>query len=296
MKHYLIFLAVGATDYLNEALFSLLSFCKNNPDTEIKTIIYTDTPDFFRSKTPQNAIVRNISPSELSNWKGPDNFINRVKIKVLQDAVQHYSGSFLFVDSDTVFRKNISEIFIEIDKGELFFDKCEGLLEGKKGGIAKKTRKVLQKQNSFELSTTEKAVFEKSFVVWNSGVIGLNSSHATILKAAEELTDQLYALEKLFVMEQLALSYLFQKSGRPKSTEKHIHHYWYFKEFRSVLKDFFNVYHLKKFEELVPKTTAIEPETLAIPKLEYKKMSFFQKTTQKILKGYKWKIPKYQLG
>lgn len=295
MKHYLVFLAVGPTDYLNEALFSLLTFYKENSNSDILKIIYTDNPDFYQTKVPPDIIIRPILFSELEQWKGPYNFINRIKIKVLQDVTQRFSGSFLFVDSDTVFRKNISAIFSEIDKGSLFFDKSEGVLAYKTGGIAKKTRKALQKQSSFAVDASEKVVFDDFFVVWNSGVIGFNSSYSDILKPAEALTDQLYALNNLFVMEQVALSYFFQTKGDPKSAENHIHHYWYFKEFRSVLSDFFKANHAKTFSELATEASKLNPETMAIPKLAYKQKNFLEKTFQKMFYGYKWKIPKYPI-
>lgn len=296
MKHFLVFLAIGANDYLNETLFSLLSFYKYNSGSDIKIIIYTDCPDFYQARIPQNIIINTVSATELKDWKGPDNFINRVKIKVLQDVTQQYSGSFLFVDSDTVFRKNIAGIFHEIDNGSLFFDKCEGVLKNKNGGVAKKMRKVLQKQSHFNINVSEKAVFDKTFVMWNSGAIGFNSSYADILETAEKLTDQLYALQKLFVMEQIALSYCFQLKNNPKAAENHIHHYWYFKEFRVVLSDFFKVHQAKTFDELLLEIPKIDPETLAIPKIEYRKKSFVKKTFQKIFYGYKWKMPKYPVA
>lgn len=293
MNHFLVFLAVGTIDYWNETLFSLLSFYKNNSGSDIKIILYTDCPDFYQRRIPEDITIRTVSATELEQWKGPDTFINRVKIKVLQDVTQHYSGSFLFVDSDTVFRKNITAIFDEIDNGSLFFDKCEGVLKDRKGGIAKKIRKALRKQNCFYSNSTEKAVFDDTFIMWNSGVIGFNSSDVDILETAENLTDQLYALQQLFVMEQVALSYCFQVKNTPKTAEKYVHHYWYFKEFRGVLKTFFEVNQSKTFEALIIESSKIDPEILAVPKLNYKRKSFLQKIFQKLFYGYKWKMPKY---
>lgn len=293
LKHYLIFLAVGSTDYLNEALFSLLSFFRHNTNFSGKIIVYTDTPGFFENYAFENVIYRSVSSAELKEWKGTDNYTYRIKTKVLQDVSKQYSGSFLFVDTDTVFRKNIASVFNEIDKGELFLDHCEGVLQTKKGGIAKKARAAFRKQNSFVLSTSEKVFFDKSFEVWNSGVVGFNSSHAGILKSTEELMDLLYGVKKLFVMEQIALSYFFQQATRPKPAENYIHHYWYFKEFRGILHEFFTANQSKTFAELTTEASRLDPEKLAIPKLAYKQKTFFEKTFQKLFYGYKWKTPKY---
>jgi hypothetical protein len=293
LNHNLVLLAVGHTDYLNEAFFSLLSFYRYNVNSSVKVILYTDSPDYFNRITASNFTVKQVSTTEINLWKGQKNYLYRIKIKALQQAISSQSGSYLFVDTDTIFRQNIDEIFYKIDQQNLFLDQCEGPVQNKPGGIAKKVRSLFRKKNRFILQNSEEIIFKKDFEVWNSGVIGLHSNYSALLFNTEELLDQLYKISPVFTVEQLALGYFFQQTNKLEATENYIHHYWYFKEFRKVLDAFFHANKSKTFDELLLESSKIDPELFAQPKLAYKRKTFMQKTLQKIFKGYKWKMPKY---
>jgi hypothetical protein len=111
----------------------------------------------------------------------------------------------------------------------------------------------------------------------------------------EELVDELYSKNQLFVMEQIAFNYFFQRKTKPLESKNHIHHYWYFKEFRGVLSHFFEHNKSKSFEEMIVEIDKINPEYLSSEKRAYKKMSFWKKQFHKIQKGRKWKILDYKL-
>ena len=295
LSNYLIYLSFGNDDYHREALYSLLSFYKFHAETDlVHIILYTDNPEFFKSVLPTSVEYRMIDNMQIELWKGKLNYIYRLKTKVLQEVCANYQGNFLFVDTDTVFLKNISELFTAIQNGELLLDACEGKLIDNPGGIARKTRKFLKKESTFSIpSDTDAIHLSEQFVAWNSGTIGYNNSMAKTLQQVEELIDVLYTKSKLFVVEQIALSYYFQKLKTPKPSQESIHHYWDFKEFRPVLKAFFEYNKTKSLAELTKEIDKINPQYLAIPKRKYKKLSFFQKQRQKWATGKKWQFPNY---
>ena len=110
------------------------------------------------------------------------------------------------------------------------------------------------------------------------------------------LTDTIYPENPNHVVEQFAFSYLFQtKSDKIVEAEPLIHHYWYFKEFRGILEQFFEKYKSKSFEELLALYSNIDPEYLGAEKLRYKNASFVEKIRIKITTLRKWKIRDYQL-
>lgn len=295
MNNYLIYLAYGTVDHYNELLYSVLSFYKFHPESDIKILIYTDDSTVIKEKLPSGIIYKIIDNKTLTDWKGTVNFNHRLKVKVLQDVRSNYNGNFLFVDTDTYFTKNVSDLFQKINVNGVVMDLCEGKLIDNTGGIARKTRKVLKKQNQFHLtSNSETVTITNEFTVWNSGVIGFNSGFSN-LHLVEELTDQLYSAGKLFVMEQIAFNYFLQHYHKPFSAGESIHHYWYFKEFRGVLRHFFSHHQGKSFEELIPEIDKIDPKLLSKEKVDYKKMSFPKKLWRKIITGKKWKIADYKL-
>lgn len=293
MDNYLIYLAYGSADHYNELLYSLLSFYRFHSEDGIKILIYTDDSSSIREKLPNEIIIKIIDGETLENWKGTVNFNHRLKVKVMQDVRSNYNGNFLFVDTDTYFTRNSSDLFRKINENEVVMDLCEGKLIDNPGGIARKMRKVLRKQNQFRLDS-ETVTIGNEFTVWNSGVIGFNSGFSK-LHLVEELTDQLYSRGKLFVMEQIAFNYFLQQYKTPFAAGDYIHHYWYFKEFRSVLRHFFNHFNGKSFEELIPEIDKINPKTLSREKTEYKKMPFLKKQWHKIINGKKWEIVDYKL-
>jgi len=294
--NYIVYFAYGGIDFQHEILYSLISYYKFHEIDENKLIIYTDNVAFYKNKLPKSVLYFELEEQTISSWKGKNNFVHRTKIKLLQEITSNFNGNFLYLDSDTYFTKNTSQLFSEINNNMVYFDRCEGKLIDNTGGIARKMRTFLNQENLFSIASCSNEIkIDSDFIVWNAGVIGFNSSHSNKLFLVEELTDVLYSKCKLFIMEQVAFNYFFQIDSKPQVTENFIHHYWYFKEFRTVLKDFFNHNKLKKIEELVVEIDKINPEYLSKEKRNYKKMSFWQKQYHKITKGRKWKIMEYKL-
>ena len=297
MNNYLLYLSFGNDDYHRETLFSLLSFYKfHSEKDQINILIYTDKPHFFNQILPPTVQYRMIDTQQIHDWKGSLNYSYRLKTKVLQEVCATYSGNFLFVDTDTVFLKNSTSLFKEIEAGELLLDANEGKLIDNTGGIARKTKRFLKKQATFSILSDENTItLTDQFVAWNSGTIGFTNAIEKTLLSVEELMDLLYVKSKIFVVEQIALSYYLQQIKEPKETKSFIHHYWDFKEFRIVLTDFFNHNTAKNVSELITEIHKINPDTLSIEKKKYKKLTFFQKLWRKISTGRKWKIPHYNL-
>ncbi|OYQ31877.1 hypothetical protein CHU92_15400 [Flavobacterium cyanobacteriorum] len=294
--NYLVYLTYGGEDFYNEALYSLLSYYKYHTVDENQVVLYTDNSAFFRRHLPELVCYIDIGEEQIKHWKGSINFIHRVKVKVLQDITQRFSGNFLYLDSDTYFKENIAGLYIKISNGNLVFDRCEGRLIDNPGGIAAKMRKFIKKESSFIIPSFAEAVeIDETFTVWNAGIIGFDSAVAEELFRVEELVDVLYLKNPLFVMEQIAFSYFFQKIKQPVAAESYIHHYWYFKEFRKVLQEFFNYHKDKPFLQLKDELHKIDPQYLSSEKRAYKKMTFWQKQWQKISKGRKWAIGEYTL-
>ena len=295
MKNTLVYLCYGNEDYFSETLFSLLSFYKHHKNSSIDVVIYTTQSDFFKSKIPFSIDYIDIDAEQIKIWSGAITYNHRSKVKVLEDITAKRDGNFLFIDSDTVFRANCEFLFAAIEKGILIADICEGKLYETKGGIAKKLIYFFKKQTHFSTEFDDSIVFDNLFEVWNTGTIGINTTTKSILPKVVALVDELYTKYPLFVMEQISFSYYFQTCTKPISSANYIHHYWYFKEFRSVLKVFFNHHANTNFEILLDEIEKIKPEYLSLEKQQYKAMNFWQKQFQKITKGRKWKILNYEL-
>jgi hypothetical protein len=294
--NYLLYLVYGSEGYTQEALYSLISYYRLHEENENTVLIYTDNAALLKKYVPPGVIYISLTPLQMQEWQGAIKYNHRLKIKVLQDALSRFTGNFLFADTDTVFTKNISVLFDKIRCGEILFHKSEGRLLDNKGGIARKMRKFLKRQNSFFVeSRNEYIKMDATLMVWNSGNIGINNSFAQNLIEVENLVDSLYSSYKFTTMEQIGFSYIVQEFTTPIPTDDYVYHYWYFKEFKVVLAQFFSHNKDKSLKELVSEIEKIDPEYLSSEKWAYKQMSFWRKQYTKITKGRKWKILDYKL-
>lgn len=290
LQNHLIYVAFGGRDYQNEILWSIFSLYQTEIKPDCNVHVFTDDLAYLQSHVPQEILLHELTPNQISIWKGADNYPYRVKIKVLQECLRLYSGQFLYVDSDVVFRQPLQPLFKAIADGAVFMDTNEGPLYANSGGIATKMKKLLRQQQQFTLPNGEIIGLNEQFEVWNSGCIGITNIHLPQLQCAEVLMDVLYARYPLFSMEQIAVTKAFadQQLQEAKSM---IHHYWYYKEFRLVIRDFLAYY--SSWDHRLQHAPKWNPWILSKEKRAYKKMGFWERTLKKISRGYRWKNPHF---
>ena len=116
-QNYILYFTHGSDEFLNEAVFALLSYYAHHKQDENKIVIYTDNIPYFKNRLPQNIEYVALDKETVKNWKGEINFVHRAKIELLKDFSTRFSGNVLYLDSDTYFRTNISVLFEQIQKG-----------------------------------------------------------------------------------------------------------------------------------------------------------------------------------
>src|ERR1043165_8489428 len=121
---YIVMQAYGSQDILNECAFALLSLTRQQTEDDLQNltvIIYTDQPAFFKSfkDCPLGVRLRDVSQALINQWRGSIDFVHRVKIEVLRDAVKNLDGQILYLDTDVCFAEPVTTIFEHIRKGKL---------------------------------------------------------------------------------------------------------------------------------------------------------------------------------
>ena len=288
---YIVYQAYGNIDNLNECLYSLFTLKKHADKNQI--IVYTDQGDYLKKHAPVslNVHYRTIGAREISEWRGPFNFVHRFKIVLLLDLVSSIPGkhNILYVDTDTTFRSATDVLFNQIETGNLFMHQDEGKIRDKRNRnliFAKITTYSKSKKRHSNLIPADQNM-------WNAGVLGFRSTDVDKLHEALDMTDKIYSEFPKHIVEQLAFSIVFSRDDTRTllAAENHIFHYWNFKEFRMVLRELFAQ---KRTEaDVVSRLDHINPERLIQPKLEYENLPFFQKQLKKILG--KWKMPDYEI-
>ncbi len=83
MNNYLVYQAYGSIDILHECVYSILSFYKTNPNSDVRITIYTDSKPYLQSYLGQKVSYQEIDQGRIDLWKGKAAFVHRVKIKML---------------------------------------------------------------------------------------------------------------------------------------------------------------------------------------------------------------------
>lgn len=230
--------AYGNPDIINQSKFCILSALKFGFNGNI--IIYTDTPEAYLSF--ENKIkLEPVNDEMIKDWKGPYNFVHRLKIKMLQDYSNKYSGKMLYMDSDTYFLTTPDILFDEIENGKALMHECEGQLSKKSNPILKKTYRFV-KNTTININGKSHKISPDSRM-WNAGVIGLADEDISVLDKVLELNDAIYQHWQKHVVEQFSFSYYLQTMFDLKDCKQSIMHYWGNKEYmNNMLRSFFDKY------------------------------------------------------
>ncbi|MBD0403457.1 hypothetical protein [Flammeovirga sp. EKP202] len=295
MKNILIYQAYGIEDILNECIYSISTLTKF--DVEIECIvIYTDNVSYLKEKLPPQFQYqfKELNDSLIKEWKGKHSFVHRVKIKLLQDYIinglsnESSTVNLLYLDTDTTFIQSPNTLFQKIENNILLMHDNEGVIDKVKGNlIFKRLAKFLRKRKGARVEV------KPSQVMYNAGVLGFKNTDLPLLDQVLQLTDEIYDEYPQHISEQLSFSVIFSHQGERhlEIVKPEIFHYWNFKEFRGVMKEFFEKY--SSHALILPNIDRIDPTVLHRPKAEYMQLSFFPKNFRKLFG--KWKMPEYEI-
>ncbi|MBC7485195.1 MAG: hypothetical protein H7282_00360 [Cytophagaceae bacterium] len=296
-RKYIVYQAYGSEDILNEALYSMLSFYKVHglDYKEISIVVYTDKPSHFESVLGKERVLcKALDASLVKQWRGSIDFVHRVKIEtLLHFTFTLQDDQVLYLDSDIVFVSPVQELFERIRQGLFVMHEFEGKLNDSKFSLILKMGKFVK--------THQQQLHAKGFDVpvdtgvWNAGVIGFNSSRQYILNKVLCFTDGFYPLYPKHIAEQFGFSLYLSKEGTVFDSSKFFFHYWNFKEFRGILRDFFQYHHAKgtPLSKVIQEIDYISPIAMGESKRIYDRMHWLPKALRKLKKN-RWEMPAYK--
>ncbi|MCZ4222994.1 hypothetical protein [Pedobacter rhodius] len=235
MHTNLIFLSYGGVIEYRRAIFCILSFLAWNPKIEnIRVIVFTDSPDFFKKYLLNLNIEYVLLNSELEEklMRGSD-FIHSKKVGVIDMAFKSYPNTNqLFIDTDTFFLTDASIMLNGFEEGKSFMHKREYMLkEGvdlfssfDQGHYPKAFLNYISGR-VFKINGIAES-FNGEDYSWNSGVLALHKTFSVYMNDVIKLTHKFYNNSKWFISEQLAFSLILQRKTKVRSAEKYIFHYW----------------------------------------------------------------------
>ncbi len=290
MADYLLYQAYGSPAILDEALFSILSYLRQNSGATV--VVYTDNPAHFQAVLGGAAIrYHRVEPAQWREWRGEIDFVHRVKIKVLQHAATHYAGNLLYADTDTVFLKPPGEIFAAIARQERFVHVGEGRLRDG-NPLNRKINRTLRRDAGH--TALVGGPIRPDARMYNAGVLGFRSSDAPLLAEVLRLTEQLYRLYPKHVMEQLAFSVVWARSGVVREAAPWVYHYWNLKEIRPVLGELFTGKPGQPLAAWQARAAGLDVPALAEEKARFRQRPGWQRAVLRWT-GRGWLLPPIEL-
>ena len=228
----LIYLVYGDNPaYAMEARFSILSACYHQRRTggsgQLDIVVYTDRPGEFNAFPVK---VEEIGKTDLEAWYGKDNYNHRAKICALQRALPA-AGKTVFIDTDTLFLQSPLDLFELVADDTVLFDTIyshwQPFADPSFSGI--------------DDYLVGQGIGYKGMPLCNSGITGIARTSASVADQALDLVDALYTRsERLFTVEQIALSVAANMHGNVVAQSGVVKHYWNRKKlYRGKIAAFF---------------------------------------------------------
>jgi heptosyltransferase-3 len=219
-------------------------------DNKPNVVVLTERPDYF-SNFPID--VLEITSSLKDAWTVGGRYHFRIKNRGLRYITEQYPDmdKLLFLDTDTYFTEDTSHIFDEIDadKALLFYPE-ENIYEAS----GKNEYCKLHNQN-FKLPNGEGYKLSPDSVMWNSGVIGLDSNMFEQIDYADDIILVFMETDcKAHTIEQFALSEALRRNYTLVAAKNWVNHYSTSgrKDYaRGVLVDFFKEHGHRSFDEQI---------------------------------------------
>lgn len=285
---HLVYLAYGPRRFLDEAIYSLASFVAVSGPGAAAVTVYTDNAGYLRSRLPAEVRYEELRPDRIRSWRGPTDFVHRVKVEMLRDFCARQHGTLVYVDTDTVFLKPLDGVFAALERdGAAFMHENEGRLSSRRNPIFRKLLAVFRRESFTYRGAPLRVPAECA--MWNAGLIGLRLDQRRLLDEVLDLTDQFHARYPKHVMEQFAFSFVLSREPALRAAADCVHHYWNFKEFGGVLSAFLAKH--QTFEEVVANRARIDPAELIRPKLEFERLSPPARFFRKHLLRRTWALP-----
>ena len=277
-KTVLLYHAYGNVALHQQVMFSILTFHHfiNGNYDNLKIVVYTDAPDTYKQFVGHIPIFFELLTAEkLSDYKGVDQFVHRVKVCIIKDCFEKYKENILYFDSDTYFTESPIELFDKIDaqtsimnSNDYDLNNADELYENLDWLLIRRAIRDYEYNvngNMIRIPLTTR--------MWNAGVIGLSFENKRILDEVLDLTDQIYKNKKVFTAEQFAFSYYLQKYTNMTTSGTIIFHYWpnfigkYWKNMYS--------YHFRHFFDQY-KNVSINEKSLKAVELTYRHNELMQ--------------------
>lgn len=216
----LVLQAYGREDIKAQALYAIWTALAFGDGAPLEVHVYTDDAGWL-APLGERVRPRLLAPEEIRAWRGPGDFVHRLKAEMIRDMVRRFpDGKLLYVDGDVAFRASPAAVFERIGPGR-------GVLHVREYDIATHPTAQLRRfRRRMRSATFRGRPVELGQAMWNAGAVGLDASHYPLVDEWLALVDEVYAHWPYWIHEQWAISRLLQDAGTVSPADDVIFHYW----------------------------------------------------------------------
>jgi hypothetical protein len=217
---HLVTQAYGRDEIRAQALYAAWSALAFADGLDLALHVYTDDAAAF-APLGAAADVRVLSPSEIRDWRGPHDFVHRLKPLLIRDLAGRFPDEkLLYVDADVIFTRPVREVFDRIGP-------ARAVLHVREYDIATHATKQLRRfRRRMRRVTFRDRPVALDHAMWNAGAVGLDASHFLLLDEWIAMVDEIYAQWPYWIHEQYAISQLLQRAGTVSPADDVVLHYW----------------------------------------------------------------------
>jgi hypothetical protein len=238
-------------DLTRYSVLTLLAWMLEHERNDFRIAVYTDRPD----QLPVHDWVKpiRVTSGDLARWRGPLDFVHRVKLEILLRAQNEFGAPLIYVDSDTQWLRIPDEPFAALSASGApticYMHKAEKPISASSHAgffhFLHKNRDALVR---WGISA------DPPWTMWNAGTVGIPRLAHHFIRDVLQFTDEMHphaAHGDRNLVEQVAISLVAASRFEIRPFDAHLEHWW---PYGTALPIFLR----RLFDSLPPETPATE--------------------------------------
>lgn len=260
----LIYLAHTDPRFIRQARFSILALMEYLPafGQKYQLIVFTDKPAEF---TDLGALIEPLDEARIKEFRGPNDFVHRMKIMALKTVMEKYPGHAILLDSDNLTFKDPLPLFEKLSVGDSILNQIEERLDKPESPLGKKFRRFFKKHPVIPIGT-EELIIPMDAVLWNAGVVGIPSDKKYMLDKVLALCDYIYSHYQKHIAEQVSFNIILGMHTQIQAGEACIYHWFgHGQAINGIIADVFEQMDGKTLSEQIAAVASVKKAVLHAP-------------------------------
>ncbi|RMG73373.1 MAG: hypothetical protein D6722_03925 [Bacteroidetes bacterium] len=221
---HVIYLAHTDPRFLRQARYSILSLMAYLPPfgADYRLTVFTDAPEWF---VDLGAEIEPMDAARIAAFRGPDDFVHRMKIMALKTVMDQYEGAALLVDSDNLVYADPLPLLAQLQNGHFLLNQIEEHLDQPQSPLGRKYRRFFRQHPQIP-TPAGPLIVPDDLALWNAGIVGIPAGKGHLLEQVLAVCDYLYHHYPKHIAEQVAFNLVLGQNGDILAGEGCFYHWF----------------------------------------------------------------------